>query len=289
MEWTFLLKQTLNGFSFVLFLILISLGLTLIFGIMRVINMAHGELMMIGAYTLYAATSVGLGFVGGLILAPVVAGGVGIIMERSVIRYLYQRRDLSTLLATWGFSIIFQQVTKLLFGPQPQFIPSPFPGSLHFLGITYPAYRLFSMIMCFIIIMGVIVLFFKSNFGVAARATIQNTETADVLGVNTKRMFLFTFGFGSALAGLSGALIAPLVGVIPTMGLDYIVRAFFVVIVGGMGSILGALGSGFVLGETESIITIISNATLAQILVFVIVIVLMLVKPKGLFSKKDVR
>lgn len=285
MDWIFFCKQALNGFSLVSFLVVIALGLTIIFGIMRVINMAHGELMMIGAYTVYATTAAGYSFLVGFVLAALVAGAVGIVMERSVIRFLYKRKDLSTLMATWGFSIILQQVTKLLFGPQPRSVLSPFPGSIHFLGITYPTYRLFSMLLCLIIVTAVLLLFFKSNFGVTARATIQNTEMADVLGVNTKRMFLFAFGFGSALAGLSGALLAPLIGVIPTMGLDFIVRAFFIVIVGGMGSILGVLGSGFLLGETESIFTAVFNGTVAQIVVFIIVIILMLIKPRGLFAK----
>jgi len=247
--------------------------------------MAHGELMMIGAYTVYATTCAGYSFFVGLVLAPLVAGIVGIIMERSVIRFLYQRNDLSTLLATWGFGIILQQITKLLFGPQPNAVPCPFPGAIHLLGMTYPTYRLFSMSLCVLVITGVFLLFFKSNIGVLARATIQNTEMADVLGVNTKKMFLFAFGFGSALAGLSGALLAPLIGVIPTMGIDFIARAFFIVIVGGMGSILGVLGSGFLLGETESIFTAIFNGTVAQIVVFIVVIILMLLKPRGLFSR----
>lgn len=285
MDWVFVFKQALNGFSLVLFLILIAMGLTIIFGIMRVINMAHGELMMIGAYTVYGTMAAGYHYLLGLILAPIVAGTVGVLMERSVIRFLYARRDLSTLLATWGFSMIFQQAVKLLFGPQPARVQNPLPGSIHFLGITYPQYRVFSMFVCLFIVMVVLLLFFKTNFGVKARATIQNREMADVLGIDTKRMYLFAFGFGAALAGVSGALIAPLIGVIPTMGLGFIARAFFIVIVGGMGSITGVLGSGFILGETEIMITAISNGTVAQILVFIVVIVLMLIKPRGLFTR----
>lgn len=285
MEWIFILKQAVNGLSLVSFLILVALGLTVIFGVMRVINMAHGELMMIGAYTLYGTMAAGYSFWIGLFLAPIVTGSVGILMEKSVIRYLYKRRDLSTLLATWGFSIVFQEVIKLLFGASPRFISNPFQSTLHFMGITYPAYRLFSMILSFCIIIGVLFLFFKSNFGVMARATIQNTEMANVLGINTRRMFLSAFCFGSALAGLGGAIIAPLIGVIPTMGLDYIARAFFLVVVGGMGSILGVIGSGFILGETEILITVISSGTMAQVVVLIVVILLMLVKPKGLFSR----
>ncbi len=285
MEWSVLLKQTFNGVSSILFLVLIALGLTIIFGIMRIINMAHGELMMVGAYTLHATIAAGYGFWTGLLLAPVVTGLVGILMERSVIRLLYRRKDLSTLLATWGFSMVLQQACKLLFGPQPQFITNPFPGSIDVVGVTYPAYRIFSTAVCLCVVLGVLCIFFRSAFGVMARATIQNMEMANVLGINTDRMFVFAFGFGSALAGLSGALIAPLVGVIPTMGLDYIARAFFIVIVGGMGSLLGAIGSGFILGGTESFITVASTTTVAQIVVFILVIILMILRPKGLFSR----
>jgi len=285
MDWVVLIKQALNGFSVVLFLILVALGLTVIFGVMKVVNMAHGELMMIGAYTAYGVTVAGYNFWLGLTLAPIVTAIIGILMERSVIRFLYTRGDLSTLLATWGFSIIFQQIIKLIFSSQPQAVPSPFPGSLEFMGVTYPAYRLFAMVMCLCIIGVVLFLFFRTHFGVTTRATIQNTETANFMGINTHVMFLFAFAFGSALAGLSGALIAPLIGVTPTMGLDYVAKAFFIVIVGGMGSIFGALGGGFVLGEIESVFTVILNGTAAQIIVFLTVIILMLVRPKGLFSK----
>jgi urea transport system permease protein len=285
MDWILIFKQALNGFSLVLFLILMAMGLTIIFGIMRVINMAHGELMMIGAYTVYATTAAGYNFLIGVILSVIVTALIGLFMERSVIRFLYARKDLSTLLATWGFSLLFQQVIKLLFGPQPARVVNPLPDSVHFFGITYPEYRLIIMFVCLLIILAVLLLFFKTNFGVMARATIQNREMAEILGIKTKRMYLFAFGFGSALAGISGALIAPLIGVIPTMGLDYIARAFFIVIVGGMGSIVGVLGGGFILGETESIITAVSDGTIAQILVFIVVILLMLIKPKGLFIK----
>lgn len=285
MDWILVFKQALNGFSLVLFLILMAMGLTIIFGIMRVINMAHGELMMIGAYTVYAVKAAGYNFFIGLILAPIITALIGIVMERSVIKFLYWRKDLSTLLATWGFSLLFQQAVKLIFGPQPARLPSPLPGSVHFFGITYPEYRFIAMPVCLFIITAVLLLFFKTNFGVMARATIQNREMAEILGINTTMMYLFAFGFGSALAGISGALIAPLIGVIPTMGLDYIARAFFIVIVGGMGSITGVLGGGFILGETENIITAISNGTVAQILVFIVVILLMLLKPRGLFSR----
>ncbi len=285
MDWVILIKQLLNGFSLVLFLTLIALGLTVIFGVMRVVNMAHGELMMIGAYTAYGIAVAGYNFWLGLALAAFVTALIGIFMERSVIRFLYRRGDLSTLLATWGFSIIFQQIVKFIFGSQPQSVPSPFPGSVEFWGITYPAYRLFAIGMCLAVIVVVLLLFFRTHFGVSTRATIQNTETANIMGINTEAMFLFAFAFGAALAGLSGALIAPLIGVTPTMGLDFVAKAFFVVIVGGMGSLLGALGGGFVLGETESIFTVILNGTAAHIIVFIAVIILMLVKPKGLFSR----
>ena len=191
MDWVVLIKQALNGMSLVLFLIMVALGLTVIFGVMRVVNMAHGELMMIGAYTVYGVTVAGFNFWVGLVLAPVVTGVVGILMERSVIRFLYTRGDLSTLLATWGFSIVFQQIIKLIYSSQPQAVPSPFPGSLEFWGVTYPAYRIFSMLMCMTTIGIVLFLFFRTHFGISTRATIQNTETANFLGINTNIMFLF--------------------------------------------------------------------------------------------------
>lgn len=286
MEYDVIVKQALNGISLVLFLILIAMGLSVIFGMMRIINMAHGDLFMLGAYTLYAVQSAGLNFWVGMVTAPLVVVIVGLAMERSVLRYLYGRQDISTLLATWGFGVIFRQGIQLVFGADLKFVqaPAPLQGTLIFFGIAYPVYRLFAMVVAALIILGVLILFFKTNFGIMSRATIQNREMSAVLGIDTQRMFLLSFILGSALAGISGALMAPIISVISTMGLDFLARSFFAVIIGGMGSIFGVLGGGFIVGETESIFSIFFIPTVAQTVVLLMVIVVVLLMPKGLFK-----
>ena len=287
MEYDVLVKQILNGFSLVLFITLFSLGLSIIFGMMDVINIAHGELFMMGAYTVYAVTAAGGSFWLGLALAPFTVGVVGLAMERSILRHLYRRRDLSTLLATWGFSVFFREAVQVLFTREPKSVANPLPGSVVLFGITYPAYRLFVMAMAVVAIAAVLALFLRTNFGVLARATIQNGEMAAVLGVNVPRMFQLTFVLGSALAGLAGALLSPLNAVIPAMGVEFVGRAFFAVVVGGLGTIAGVVGGGLIIGEAESIFSVFLLPTVAQVLVFVMVIVLILVRPRGLFGRRS--
>ncbi|MFQ5912703.1 MAG: branched-chain amino acid ABC transporter permease [Nitrospinota bacterium] len=280
-----LLKQFLNGASFVLFLILIAMGLSIIFGMMGVINMAHGEFFMLGAYVLLVVQDAGGSFWLGLFLAPIVVAIFGWAVERLVLRRLYGRYILATVLATWGFGLILRQVIQLIFSATPREIVGPISGSLHFLGITYPAYRLFLMGMSLLVVLGVTILFNKTRFGVWARATIQDQETASALGVNTSRMFQLTFALGSALAGIAGALMSPLISVTPGMGIDFIVRSFFVVIVGGLGTIVGVLWGGVVVGEIESISNIFYPPTVSQAVLLGVVIVFMLLRPRGIVGK----
>lgn len=280
-----LLKQFLNGASFVLFLILIAMGLSIIFGMMGVINMAHGEFFMLGAYTLLVVQEAGGSFWLGLALAPLVVALFGWAVERLVLRRLYGRYALATILATWGFGMILRQAIQLVFSATPREIVGPISGSVRFLGITYPAYRLFLMGVSLLVIVGVILLFNKTRFGVWARATIQDQETASALGVNTSLMFQLTFALGSALAGMAGALMSPLISVTPSMGLDFIVRSFFVVIVGGLGTIVGVLWGGAVVGEVESLLNIFYAPTVSQAVLLGVVIVFMLLRPRGIVGR----
>ena len=287
MDLAILLKQTLNGISVILILMLIAVGLTVIFGMMRVINMAHGDLFMLGAYTLYLVVAAGYSFWLGVVLAPVVVGVIGVGMERICLWFLYGRRDLSSLLATWGFGIIFQQAVKLLVGPEPRFVPSPIEGEVSFLGVNYPVVRVLIMAISVAILLGVFWVFLKTHFGLRARATIVNSRMASALGIHTSRIFLLTFAFGAALAGTAGALMTPLIAVVPTMGIDFIVRPFFVVIIGGLGNIFGVLGGGLIVGGTESLFTASINTTVSQIIVFAAVVIIMLVRPRGLLGGRS--
>lgn len=277
------LKQSFNALSAILLLTLVAIGLYIVFGMMRVINMAHGEFYMLGAYTAWWGREHGLSFWLGLALAAVVVGALGMVVERLIVRRLYRRGDLSTLLATFGLSILLQRGIGLWLGDRPQFVPSPVAGHFTVLGNNYAYYQCLAMVIAAAAIGLALILFLRTDFGVRARATIQNPTMAAVLGINTARMNLLSFGVGSALAGFAGALAAPTVSVVPTMGLDYVVRSFLVVIAAGTGSIWAALGGGALVGGWEAGFTAAFNATYAQITVLAVVWALVLLRPRGLF------
>ncbi len=236
-----LVTQLLNGVSLIAILILVALGLAIIFGLMGVINMAHGELFTIGAYALVAVSNLG-GFWAGVLLAPVVGAVVGIALERGVVQFLYTR-PIETILATWGISLILQQGIEFIFGTAPQAVPNPFPGAISVFGIVdYPVYRLFILMAGVVITAATFFVFLRTEFGLMARAVIQNREIAAAIGINTDRIYVVAFALGAALAALAGALMAPLINVLPLMGVSFLARSFFVVIVGGAGNLLGEVG-----------------------------------------------
>ena len=205
--------------------ILVAMGLVIIFGLMNVINFAHGELFLLGAYTVVVVDMLGGGFWLGLALAPLVVGAMGLVIEELIIRHIY-RRFLDTILATWGLSIAIKQIIIIVFGPISYHIPEVFPFTVEVVGVTYPAYRLFIMGVSVVVILFVVGLFFGTKFGLSARAVIANRPMSSCLGINTRRLDRTTFAIGAALAGLAGAVMTPLMSVDPQMGLGFLVPAF---------------------------------------------------------------
>jgi urea transport system permease protein len=281
-----LLKQAFNATSAVALLALVSIGLFIVFGMMKVINMAHGEFYMLGAYTMWWLLEHDVNFWVNLLAAALVVGLFGMLVERLVVQRLYARGDLSTLLATFGLSILLQRGVAILFGDRPQFVASPISGGPTVLGNTYPTYQIVATMIAAAAVAAVVFLLLRTDFGLRARATIVNPAMAAALGVNTVRMNALSFALGSALAGFAGALAAPLVSVVPTMGLDWIVRAFLVVIVAGIGSVWAAIGGAVIVAGWESAFTAAYDATYAQITVLMIVWALVLLRPRGLFTGK---
>jgi urea transport system permease protein len=281
-----LLKQIFNAASGVTLLALVAMGLFIVFGMMKVINMAHGEFFMLGAYAMWWLLERGANFWFNLVAAAVVVGICGVVVERTIIQRLYARGDLSTLLATFGLSILLQRGIAAMFGDRPQFVSSPISGGPTILGNTYPTYQIVAMILAIVAMVAVMLLFLRTDFGLRARATIVNPSMAAALGVDTARMNALSFALGSALAGFAGALAAPFVSVVPAMGLDWVVRSFLVVIVAGAGSIGAAIGGAAIVGGWEAGFTAVHDATYAQITVLVIVWALVLLRPRGLFTGK---
>jgi branched-chain amino acid transport system permease protein/urea transport system permease protein len=286
MDFSSFIIQCLNGINLILILVLVAIGLVIIFGLMEVINIAHGEFFLLGAYTVLMVQRIGLNFWICLILAPLVLGIVGLLTEFLCIRYLYQR-PLDTILATWGISIGIKQLIIIIFGPAGHMITHPFPAMVRFMGIEYPAYRLFTMAASIAVIILTLYVFLKTDYGLKARAVIANRDIASALGINTRRMYQATFVFGSALAGLAGAIMSPLMSVDPQMGLGYLIPAFLAIIIGGTGTLYGVLGGASIIGGLDSIFSYLISPVGAQIVIFSIAIILIRLKPLGLFGKQS--
>ncbi|WP_169545997.1 branched-chain amino acid ABC transporter permease [Sneathiella aquimaris] len=275
----------IDAASYILILVLIALGLMIVFGMMGVINMAHGELFMIGAYVMVVCQSVGLPFFVGLIAAPLVVGLLGLVIETLLIRHIYLR-PLDTILATWGLSIALKQAIVLIFGPESQSIASPINETLTIGEFSYPAYRLLVMLASLLLIGGTFWVFLKTDFGLKARAVISRPDTAATLGINTRYLYRWSFIIGTALAGLAGALIAPTISVDPQMGLGYLIPGFLSILVGGAGPLAGVLVGGAAVGGTNSLLTVWISPVAAQIAVFLLAILVIRLRPEGILGGK---
>jgi branched-chain amino acid transport system permease protein/urea transport system permease protein len=271
----------LNAMTLISILTLVALGLAIIFGLMGVINMAHGEFVTIGAFTLAYIQRSGGSFWLALALAPLVGAAAGYLLERTVVQYLY-RRPLDTILATWGISLGLQQLLQIVFGAAPQYVEAPVTGSVLFAGTSYPAYRLILIAFAFGVVLVALFVFHRTRFGLDLRTVIENRDMAEALGIDTRRIYALAFAAGAALAAFAGVLIAPLTNVLAQMGANYLARSFFVVIVGGAGTIAGvAAGSGLV-GGLETLLNYQVPGTVAQALVLVGAVIVVRFRPRGL-------
>ncbi|WP_256546123.1 branched-chain amino acid ABC transporter permease [Halobellus inordinatus] len=264
-------------------LILVASGLTIIFGLMGVLNLAHGALMMVGAYTAYAVQSAGFSPWLSIVIAPLVVGLVGVAMEVTLIRRLYDR-PLDTLLATWGVAIVLQEAVTIAFGTSQKSVAPPMEGSISLLGVTYPIHWAFIIVVAVVVMAITIGLFAYTDIGIMALAVIQDREMAAAVGINTRVSDRTTFAFGSALAGLSGAIMAPLLSVSSTMGISWLADSFLVVIVGGIGTFTGTIAGGVLLGGLDNLFrTVISGYTsIAQAAVLLVALIIIRYRPQGL-------
>ena len=288
--------QLFNGLSTGSIFLLIALGLALSFGLMNIINLAHGEFIMIGAYTSYSLQQVAahyfnspspeVTFIIAIPLAFVVAGLIGLVIERLLIRHLYSR-PLNTLLATWGVGLALQQLVRSIFGaPNVQVVaPSWLTGSIAVTStIVLPVKRLFILGLVIVCLGGLYWYMYRSNRGRRTRAVMQNRDMAASLGVATHRVDSLTFALGSGLAGIAGCTLALLGPIGPSTGTFYIVDAFIVVILGGLGQIPGTILAAFVIGMLNSIFEFSTTAVVGKVLVFAMVIVFLQWKPRGLMQ-----
>jgi urea transport system permease protein len=276
--------QGLNGLSLAAILALVALGLGVIFGLLGVINLAHGELFMLGAYVLVAVHALTGALWLGMLVAPLVLAVIGAGIEVGVIKRLYER-PYDTLLATWALSILARQGVELATDGSYQGIPNPLPGSIDVFGAEYPVYRLVLVGVGVAVLAAAGALFYRTRFGVRARAVIQQREVASAMGINVRVTDTIVFAIGAALAGLAGALMGPLVTITPNMGLSFLPLAFFVVIIGGMGRLAGVAVGAAIIGGGQALVSYFSSAVVAQIAVFALAIVVMRVAPRGVLAR----
>lgn len=273
------------GLSIASIWLIAAIGLTIIYGTVGVINMAHGEFIMLGAYTSYALqSSLGLPFLLCLPASFVVVALVGLIIERGLIRYLYNR-PLDTLLATWGVSLVLMQGVRLIFGSDPKYIAVPeiFQSNVEVGFASLSVFRLVVLAITALIVAATAWLFYRTRFGMQVRAVMQNKEMAASFGINADRVYMTTFALGAGLAGIAGSLFGVLAIVLPTMGTAYVVQAFLVVVVGG-GTLMGSVAAAGLTGELQSVFAFVTNDTFARFLLYVLIVVFLRFRPRGLFA-----
>lgn len=289
--------QLFSGVSYTAILLLMSLGLAIVFGLMGVINMAHGELMALGAYVTFMVAnvflkvfpdSVDIYILFAIPIAFLVTFLFGMFLEWSVVRWFYNR-PLDTLLATWGLSLILQQTYRTVFGPQEVTIPlaSWLDGAIEpFTGVQLPLNRIFIIALTLLVAAAVYLMFLKTRMGLKVRAITQNRAIAETVGINTRQVDMYTFALGSGLAGIAGSVFTMIGSTNPGTGQLYIIDTFIVVVFGGVASIMGTALSSFIIAQLQTTFEFMTTSSYAKVLLMLIVVVILYFRPNGLFSPK---
>jgi branched-chain amino acid transport system permease protein len=284
-----LLDLSLNGVILGGIYVLLALGLNIILGMMGVLNFMHGVLYMIGAYLAWTLASHGMTFLLAAAVASLAVAAVGIVMEVLLIRPLYGRIPEHALLLTFGLTMVATQAVRFFWGDDPKSLDSPeyLARNISVLGYHFPLYRLFVVVVTAVAVAGVWLLINKTNVGLIIRAGITDSEMVGALGINLPLAFTMTFALGSLLAGLGGALVGPVTGLNTGMGDSFIILAFVVVVIGGLGNFWGSIVGGLLVGLIQSL-TVYFWGPASEIVPFVLMIVALLVRPRGLFGVQGV-
>ena len=287
----YVLLQAFNGLINGAFYALLSLGLAVIFGMLRVLNFMHGVLYMLGAFGAYLlASQLGVSFWWALLLSPLAVAAVGMLLERIFLRWLYELDPLYNLLLTFGLALVIQDGMRLRFGLQgvPYSAPPQLAGAVEVGILFFPTYRLFVLAFSVLVCLGTWWVIERTRVGVVIRAATEKPVLTRALGIDVDRWLPPVFAFGVALAGLAGVLAAPMRNVSPVMGADLIITTFAIVVIGGMGSILGSVITGFLVGVVEALGAVYYPAA-ANTLVFILMAVVLLLRPQGLFGSLEAR
>ncbi|MBC2639525.1 MULTISPECIES: urea ABC transporter permease subunit UrtB [unclassified Rhodococcus (in: high G+C Gram-positive bacteria)] len=283
--------QLFTGLSIGSILLLAALGLSLTFGQMGVINMAHGEFIMAGSYTAYVVQQVISSATGSLFISLlvgfVIGGAMGVLLEVTLVKRMYHR-PLDTLLVTFGVGLILQQLARDVFGAPAVNVAAPewLSGGVEILGAVVPKTRLFILVLAVMAVVALSLAMQKSPMGRRIRAVVQNRDLAETSGISSRRTDVTTFFIGSGLAGVAGVALTLIGSTSPTIGQSYLIDAFLVVVVGGLGQMKGAVIAAFALGILNSFVEYSTTASIAKVIVFVVIVVFLQVRPQGLFAVK---
>jgi len=280
--------QAMHGLVYGMLLFLVASGLTLVFGMMGVLNLAHAAFYMLGAYLAYTVTVYLGNFWLSLIVAPLIVGVLGVLIERFLLRKAHKGGHVAELLLTFGVFYVLSELVRLIWGSNPLPVPVPplLTGDIPFMGMTYPIYRLFILLFSAIILTGMALLLMRTRIGILVRAAVSDRDMVDALGTNVPVLFMGVFGGGAALAALAGVIAAPFLSVLPGMGLDILLDCFVVIVIGGFGSLFGAFIAALMIGELQSF-GILWVPRLAMVFQFLLMVIVLIVRPTGLLGEKE--
>lgn len=284
----FVVEQLLNALALAGLLFLVSAGLSLVFGILRVVNFAHGVFYMLGAYLAFTAVKLSGQFWLSLLVVPPVVGVIGALLEASTLRFIYRRPPIYQLLLTFGIALILEESIRVLYGPTAMPVDPPpiLQGSVDLLGAVYPRYRLFLVVLGITVGVAVWQFLLRTRAGLVIRAVAQNSEMADCLGADVVRVRTFVFGAACALAGLGGVAAAPMTTAYLGMGISVIVDAFVVVVIGGLGSIVGSMAGSLIVGAAQTWGAFYFSET-AMVIIYAVMGAILIFRPWGLFGEEE--
>lgn len=279
--------QIFNGVILGLIFVLIASGLSLIFGVLGVINFAHGDLLVVGTYSAWAVSKATGSFFLGVVVATIAVAAVGLVIERSMLQFTYTRSPILQFLLTLGIAEILREGVQIIWGRKNKIFPLPEwgSGSVDLVLFSYPVYRLFVIAVTLVILLGLYLFLNRTDIGIVIRAASRDRDMTGALGVNVERVFIIVFVLGAALAGIAGALIGPIRSVSPTLGVDLLIPSFVVVIIGGLGSLRGSIIGGLIVGQ----ILVLSSfffSGFGRVLVFASMAVVLLLRPRGLYGRE---
>jgi branched-chain amino acid transport system permease protein len=285
LNWANFLSQLFNGLVTGALLALISSGLTIIYGTLGVLNLAHGAMFMLGGYAGWVAYTYTGSFVVAVIVGTLFVGIVGVLMERGIIRYFYRRPPEDQILVTFGLGIVFVEAVRFIFGSQSESVPPPpgLVGITHLGFMIYPTYRLAVFGIVAVALLVLYLLLYRTRLGMIVRAGIEDPVMVDSLGINVYRVFMLVFGIGGAAAGFAGIINAPVVSIAPDVGESILVQTFVVVVIGGVGSFPGAVLGGLIAGEILSL-TSMFNPGYSYVMLFAAMTLVLVLRPYGLLG-----